>query len=335
MYEAHRISTIIHIDGILTDAAWQAAPWTHDFVDIRGFDWPTPRFLTRAKMVWDQDALYVAAELTEPHLWATLTERDQIVWRDDDFEVFLDPDGDGLNYFEIEINPLGTILDLFLARPYNKGGSAEIDWNLKGLVATVDLLGTINDPSDLDEGWTVEMAIPWRGLTPPPDGYALPRGLASDRPEPAGSSSGASAHRPSESSPVPGGSSRAPLVPQVGELWRMNMSRVDWPLLIEEGLYVKERELVNWDDHPEENWVWSPQGEINMHVPERWGYLRFVETAHGSSRHTRGGSNARSELPTGVNPDPETDELACPDVPDSRSGQLPSSQHLSDPDPSR
>jgi hypothetical protein len=26
----------------------------------------------------------------------------------------------------------------------------------------------------------------------------------------------------------------------------------------------------------EDNWVWSPQGLINMHVPERWGWVEFA-----------------------------------------------------------
>jgi len=239
-YRAIKAERSITVDGVIDDEAWTHAPWTGDFIDIRGEEWPAPRLRTRAKLVWDYRALYIAAELEEPHLWATLTDHDDIVWRDDDFEVFLDPDGDGLNYFEIEINPAGTVLDLFLARPYNQGGSAVIDWNLLGLESAVVVDGTLNDPSDLDRGWSVEFAIPWSGLVPPGE-------------------SGTSAS----------------LRPRVGDEWRVNFSRVDWPLLVRDGRYVKERELLDWNDHPEDNWVWAPQGEINMHLPDMWGVLRF------------------------------------------------------------
>lgn len=239
LYEAPRTPIPVVVDGSLDDPAWRTAPWTTDFVDIRGPGWPDPPLRTRAKMTWDDRALYVAAEMEEPHLWATLVERDAIVWRDDDFEVFLDPDGDGLNYFEVEVNPHGTVLDLFLAKPYDEGGSAQIEWDLAGLAVAVRLSGSLNDPADRDAGWFVEMAIPWHGLTAP-------------------------------------GAARPPTAPRAGEEWRVNFSRVDWPLLVENGEYVKERELTDWSDHPEENWVWSPQGRINMHAPESWGRLRFV-----------------------------------------------------------
>ena len=66
-------------------------PWTTDFVDIQGGAKPTPRFRTRAKLLWDDDYLYIAAELEEPHVWATLTQHDSVIFQDPDFEVFIDP----------------------------------------------------------------------------------------------------------------------------------------------------------------------------------------------------------------------------------------------------
>ena len=92
------------IDGDLKDAAWDAAPWTDAFVDIEGDKHPKPRFRTRMKMLWDDEALYIAAELEEPHIWATLKEHDSVIFHDNDFEVFLDPDGDNHLYGELELN---------------------------------------------------------------------------------------------------------------------------------------------------------------------------------------------------------------------------------------
>ena len=75
-------------------------------------------------MLWDDDFFYIAAALEEPHVWATLTEHDSVIFQDPDFEVFLDPDGDNHSYYEIEINALGTVWDLRLVKPYRDGGPA-------------------------------------------------------------------------------------------------------------------------------------------------------------------------------------------------------------------
>ncbi len=239
-YDALRTSGQVVIDGRLDDPSWGRAPWTEDFVDILGDDTPSPSLRTRAKILWDDRYLYVGAEMEEPHLWATLLDRDAIIYRDDDFEVFLDPDGDGLEYFEVEVNAFGTVLDLFMNEPYNKGGSANIGWNLPGLRVGVFLRGTLNNPSKGDEGWSVELAIPWEELVPP--GTQL-----TGRP------------------------------PKPGDQWRINFSRVDWPVEVANAGYEKTVEPGPENRHPESNWVWSPQGAINMHIPERWGLVRFVK----------------------------------------------------------
>ena len=257
-YDAPRATPAPLIDGSLGDAVWRAAPWTKPFVDIRGEGWPAPTWETRAKIAWDDDHLYVAAELEEPHLWATLAERDAILYREHDFEVFIDPDGDALDYYELEINALGTELDLFLPRPYNRGGKANVAWDMAGLRTTVALDGTLNDPSDEDRGWTVEIAIPWGALRPPTGGAAADDPRETDR-----YASGEGRHAPGAG-------------PRAGDEWRINFSRVQWPVEVVRGGYRRARAPTRGDPHPEHNWVWSPQGEINMHIPEMWGTLRFA-----------------------------------------------------------
>src|SRR5690606_20202991 len=88
----YRTATPLTIDGKLDEPAWQAVARSEPFIDIDGVQ--KPRFATRMKMLWDDEYLYVGADLEEPGLWATLTERDSIIFRDHDFEVFIDPDGD-------------------------------------------------------------------------------------------------------------------------------------------------------------------------------------------------------------------------------------------------
>lgn len=101
--------------------------------------------------------------MEEPHVWTTLSEKNSTLYWENDFEVFIDPDGDGENYYEFEMNALNTIWELTLDKPYNKGGSATHPTNLDGLISAVKVQGTINDPSDVDHGWTAEIAFPWSG----------------------------------------------------------------------------------------------------------------------------------------------------------------------------
>jgi hypothetical protein len=187
-------------------------------------------------MVWTNTCLYIAAEIEEPHVRASLKQRDTIIYHDNDFEVFIDPANSTHQYFEIEVNALNTILDLFMPKPYRNGGKAMLSYNIEGLRSAIKVNGTINNTSDKDQGWIVEMAIPFRSM------YI--------------------------------GNHWQP--PQQGALWRINFSRVQWETEIINNTYVKKKNL------PEQNWVWSPQGVINMHYPERWGYLLF--TKDNSSR---------------------------------------------------
>lgn len=218
-YQCLKADKPIDIDGKLDEKEWAKAPWTDDFIDIEGPDHAAPKFRTRIKLLWDDTYLYVAAQMEEPDVEAKLTQHDSIIFRDNDFELFLKPLAAESGYFEFEINALNTGWDLYLTKPYREGGRADSSWDSEGLKTAVTVQGTLNHPNDKDTGWTVEIALPWKGF--------LTR----------------------QSVPVP----------QSGTVWRANFSRVEWTP----------------GKPKEDNWVWSPQGVINMHVPERWGYLEF------------------------------------------------------------
>lgn len=236
-YVCYRATGPIEIDGKLDDPAWDAAPWTEPHRDIEGDVKPDPPLRTREKMLWDDDCFYVAAELEEPHVWATLTEHDSVIFQDNDFEVFIDPDGDCHEYYEFEVNALGTWWDLLLTKPYKDGGAAVDGWEIPGIRVAVHVDGTLNDPSDADRGWTLEVAFPWKALAQ-------------------------CAHRPTPPNP--------------GDQWRINFSRVEWDVVIENGVYRKVA------GRPEHNWIWSPQGVVDMHRPETWGYVQFSAEVPGT-----------------------------------------------------
>src|ERR1051325_4106769 len=86
-YDCVRARSAIQVDGKLNDADWKRVAWTDSFLDIRGESQPKPRFRTRARMLWDDKYFYVAAEMAEPDVWATLTAHDSVIFHDNDFEV--------------------------------------------------------------------------------------------------------------------------------------------------------------------------------------------------------------------------------------------------------
>ena len=237
-YVCYRAPSAIAIDG-KAEAAWNAAPWSDPFVDIEGDKKPAPRFKTRMKMLWDDEALYILAELEEPDVWGTLREHDSVIFHDNDFEVFLDPDGDNHNYGELELNALNATWDLLLTKPYRDVGCKAVHaWEIKGLKTAVSVDGTLNKPGDKDRGWMVEIRWPFSGL----------QELAKPKTFP----------------------------PRDGDQWRINFSRVEWHSEVVEGAYRKLK-------GKEDNWVWSPQGMIDMHRPERWGYLQFSTALPGKA----------------------------------------------------
>ena len=248
-YTCYKTISEVDIDGNVYDSVWKSTQWSDFFVDIEGDKKPKPYLNTRMKMLWDNNYLYIAAEMEEPHIWGYLNNHDDIVYGDNDFEIFIDPDGDGQNYFEIEINALETILDLFLAKPYNKKGKADLNWNAQGLKKAILNYGKINDSVGNDLKWTVEIAIPWESYQTRT--HDLKR-------------------------------------PIIGDTWRINFSRVEWQTEFIDGRYVK---ILNKGTNlpiPENNWVWSPQGKVNMHIPHMWGSVIFADnpTRHLKTNYT-------------------------------------------------
>ena len=173
------------MNGRMDEAIWGHAPWTDSFQDIEGDIKPKPRFDTRVRMLWDDTNLYIGARMEEPHLWGTLTEHDCIIYEDNDFEVFLDLNGTCQHYVELELNLLNSTWDLMLTRPYRAGGIRFNGWEFHGLQTGIHLDGTLNDPTDADGGWSVEIAIPWTALAdvtnrplPPSDGDQIRIGFS-------------------------------------------------------------------------------------------------------------------------------------------------------------
>jgi hypothetical protein len=219
-YSCRRAGERFPIDGDLDKSCWRRAERSGRFVDLVTGG---PGFLdTRMAALWDDDNFYVGLWVQEPDVRAALKKRDSFVWTENDIEIFI---GGEDCYYEFQINALGTIYEVFYIwqDALRKGGRfnrpefdlyerrvdilggfqdasrhlrhprgarwAFMDWDFPGLQTAVRVRGTINDPGDIDEGWTVEAAFPWKGMSL----------LAGGRPVP----------------------------PRPGDVWRMDFSRFE------------------------------------------------------------------------------------------------------------
>jgi hypothetical protein len=259
-YTAYRTPEPLTIDGRLDKQSWQRAPRSPRFVDLITGG-PTIHD-TRVAVLWDDDYLYVGFWVEEPFVAAALTERDSLIWSENDVEFFIAGKD---AYYEFEINALGTIYEaLFLwedayeqggygktpelsrtapgAKPWNGVGFTNhprgprigfFSWDLPGLKSAVAVDGTINDDSDRDRGWTAEIAIPWSGLelVAKGDGRALP--------------------------------------PKDGDTWRMDFSR-----------FNTYREAKPAEDSG--GWAMNAHGIWDSHIPELFPYIHFSTAVVGT-----------------------------------------------------
>lgn len=219
-YTCFRTQETITIDGHLHENCWAQAPQSPRFVDmVTG----APGFWdTHMAALWDDKCLYIAFWVEEPDVKAAFTERDSPIYQENDVELFIAGQD---CYYEFQINARGTIYEVFYIwqDAYKKGSRfntpefdllsrqvdvlggfqdsmrynqhprgrrwAFMDWDFPGLKSAVQVDGTLNDSSDTDSGWTVELALPWAGM----------KTLAGDR----------------------------PLPPRDGDIWRMDFSRFE------------------------------------------------------------------------------------------------------------
>ena len=163
-------------------------------------------------------------------------QRFESIYSNNNTKVFIDTGGQGTNYLEFELNALKTTWTLTLTKPYSQGGQATTV-AIPGLKYGVFVKGTLNNPSDVDQGWSVEMAIPMSYLkTLNPNSGTYP--------------------------------------PKINDQWRINMMRVEWGSAVVNGKIVKSPDTNDFS--ASSNWIWSAQASNTIHDPSKWGYLKFV-----------------------------------------------------------
>jgi len=259
-YIARKIPFSIMIDGNTKKEVWQKANWSPRFVDM--VTSAPGMYNTQTAILWNDTNLYIAFRVEEPFLEAKLTERDSVIFLENDMEVFIDG---GDCYYELEVNAANTIYEVFFIwkDAYTRGSKFDIpafdvhqqdaytfggdydrvgasfwkgthprgirwaftNFDLPGLQTAVQLEGTLNDNSDIDKGWSLEMAIPWESLSLLANGRAIP--------------------------------------PKPGDVWSLFLGR--FQKLMAGGREVQPHPAMALNAH----------GVYDTHLPEKWSKVEF------------------------------------------------------------
>jgi hypothetical protein len=255
-YICYRAEEALVIDGKLDEASWKQVPWTSYFEDlgsetIESYQKQTgpPQLKTRVKMLWDDYYFYIGADLEEPHVWGTFLWHDQIICLENNFEIFIDATADHHNYVEIEINALNTVWDLVLNKPYRDKCNPDQAWNIYGLQKDVFVDGTLNNPKDIDKGWSIEFAIPWKALAE----YSGYQGPPPDQTQ-----------------------------------WRINFARTEFEHEVITSDHttsdVKNNAYKKKEDGKVDIWSWRSHGIRGLHAPEMFGIVQFTRSQPGKAK---------------------------------------------------
>src|SRR6266850_6695290 len=159
VYEVSRTATPVKVDGKLDDFVWTKAARFRDF--RLNLDGSPSAFKTEARALYDDNFLYVSFRCSDNNIWATFKRRDEHLWEEEVVEVFVQADPQQRSYIELEVNPLGTMLDIYLLdirKPLNYES-----WNSRKLKWGVQVFGTV-DGKDGDREWTCEIALPMEDI---------------------------------------------------------------------------------------------------------------------------------------------------------------------------
>jgi hypothetical protein len=157
-YEVRRAPSRITVDGRLDDPAWRAAAIAELL-----FPWSAQtgaKQKTAVRLLWDADYLYAAYQCDDADVVAHFDKRDDPTYRDDAVELFINPKPSQNFYYGLEMNARATLYDYFYAHPQLL--LKRIDFS--GVLLATHVDGTLNQTSDKDRGWTLELAIPWKNF---------------------------------------------------------------------------------------------------------------------------------------------------------------------------
>ena len=163
VYDVARTPVPINVDGKLTEIAWTRARPVGNFVN--NLDGSPSKIQTEAKVLYDNNFIYFAFRSVDNNIWSTMRKRDQHLWEEEVVEVFIQADSSQPSYIELEVNPLGTMLDIYLLdirKPLHYES-----WNSEKLRWAVQVIGTV-DGKEGDREWMCEIALPLEDVVTAP-----------------------------------------------------------------------------------------------------------------------------------------------------------------------
>jgi len=155
--EVKRAASRITVDGKLDEAAWREAA----SVEFQ-FPWEQPgaKQKTEVRLLWDDEALYLGYDCDDSDIVAHFDQRDDPTYRDDAVELFINPNPKQNFYYGLEMNARAVLYDYFYAFPQ----LLIKRFDMTGVKLATHLRGTLNVTSDKDQGWSLELAIPWHNF---------------------------------------------------------------------------------------------------------------------------------------------------------------------------
>jgi len=161
-----RLNGAVEVDGELNEAVWTNAAVIEPFYQNDGSG--REREHTAVRLWYDEQALYLGWTCRDTDIQATFTNRDSRFWEEEVVEFFVTPKALD-HYFEIQWNPLGGVFDAIIENDLDQKGVSKAfhgDWSYtaKGMTSAVRMKGTVNDSSDKDEFWQVEVRLPFADL---------------------------------------------------------------------------------------------------------------------------------------------------------------------------
>lgn len=260
-YQVHFTEEDMTIDGRADEKSWSLTPF------IKMVDRAYPSGETQApssttfQALWSEQGLLVLFQCKDEDILATFTERDSPEFhKDDGVEVFLDPDMDGTSYIQLAINAINTQMDVLrLNPPFTDGSPAFYNWD-SSTESAVAVSRSLEDGTDRDESWTVELLFPWRSMSQAALNVLVSEGYGDVGEE------DFSASVQADEIDVLGG---RPIPPKVGDKWKANFMRFDHG--DEEDFGV----LSTWSPFPDGSGAFISNNCV--HYSTYWGVLVFVE----------------------------------------------------------
>ena len=153
------------IDGKIDEPVWKTAAVIDRFPAFWKENQPGPSRATTARLLWDRDALYYAAEMTDADVIAFGARHNDHLWNGDVFEMFFKPSRDRPEYFEFQVNPKSVLFEAAF-RQRNQPVEPFATSRPMGMTAVAVVDGTLDHPGDIDKKWAVEGRIPWTAFAP-------------------------------------------------------------------------------------------------------------------------------------------------------------------------